>query len=63
MPIDIDRFLVKADHDLIRKAQRRGGDKAARKMIEAISRRVGKTTFEANQKVARELCECRSRVS
>jgi hypothetical protein len=52
---DIDQFITKADLKLIRAAQRRGGDAAAKKMIDRISKRVGRTTFDANEKISADL--------
>jgi hypothetical protein len=55
MPADIDRFVTPRDLELINKARRRGGKAAADKLIRRIADRVGTTTFNHNQKVAREL--------
>jgi hypothetical protein len=51
MPIDVVHFLVPADRKLVARARKRGGEVAARAMIERISRRAVATTVETNRKI------------
>jgi hypothetical protein len=47
-------FLVPADHKLIAKARKRGGEAAARAMIERIARRAAATTVRTNARIGAE---------
>jgi hypothetical protein len=57
MPADIDSCLTPSDFKLIAKARRRGGKKAADKLIRRIADRAARTTAEKNQRIKRELAD------
>lgn len=56
MPIhDVRELIVKSDFELVAKARRRGGEKAAAKVIAAIARRASATRVERNARHTAEL--------
>ena len=52
---DVRELIVKSDFKLVAQARRRGGEKAAQKVIAAIARRAATTRAARNEQHEREM--------
>lgn len=57
MPADVRELIVKSDHKIVAAARRRGGEKAAKAMIERIAKRASQTRAERDQQREQEMAD------